>query len=97
MVELSWDTRLLREICENPGRALESLPEEVCRELQDRLADLDAAESMADLVIGDPKVDSRPPGRVSYLLPEGFEVMCVGSYSQPPLNLDPPLGRDVGP
>jgi hypothetical protein len=93
-VELSFASETLRTLCTSPERALAALPAAVCDELQARLADLDAADSMADLVVGGPEIDDTPPGGLRYALPTGYELVCIGGYPNPPLNADGAIRRD---
>jgi hypothetical protein len=84
-MELVCSTRALRMICEDEERAKTSLPAETVVQLQDRLADIDAADSVADLLFGEPELDRRPPGRVRFRLIGGYELVCVNNSRSPAL------------
>jgi hypothetical protein len=60
-LEIAFETRSLRSICESEGLATRELGQAVAESLRRRLADLRAATSTADLLVGNPreyKVDS---------------------------------------
>jgi hypothetical protein len=57
-VEFAWETPNLRRVCEDPDAAIAELGPEVALQLIDRLADFRAAESLADVVVGMPRVIS---------------------------------------
>jgi hypothetical protein len=75
-VELTFSTRVLRDLCEDEDRAAKVLPPDALLELQDRLADIDAADTVDDLVFGGPEIDRRSPGYVRFRLGGGYELMC---------------------
>lgn len=59
-MELSFETLWLRRICEDPDAASAALGLDSADQLIDRLADLRAADSLADLVVGRPtKIEAR--------------------------------------
>lgn len=51
-MELAFDHRKIRDVCENNSRARRTLGDEVARKLYARLADIDAAATIEDLLIG---------------------------------------------
>jgi plasmid maintenance system killer protein len=53
-VELAFETKPLRDICENESAATRTFGLEVAEILKRRLADLRAASSVKDLVAGNP-------------------------------------------
>lgn len=53
-MELAFATQALRRICEDPDAARSRLGAEMALELEDRLAELRAAESLAELPVGAP-------------------------------------------
>jgi hypothetical protein len=57
-VELTFETQNLRRTCEDPDFADAQLGQEAAQEFIDRLADLRAAESLADVVVGRSRVIS---------------------------------------
>lgn len=54
-MEISFISKVLRTECENEEVAVEKYGTEVAIKLRDRLADLAAARSVLDLVVGKPK------------------------------------------
>ncbi len=54
-MELAFETKSLREICESPIRAKRALGESVAEMLKRRLADLRAATCIGDLIAGRPQ------------------------------------------
>jgi hypothetical protein len=55
-VELAFDSKSLRDICENEDQAEVELGAGVAEALKHRLADLRAAKSPRDLLVGQPRV-----------------------------------------
>ncbi|HCF99023.1 MAG TPA: hypothetical protein DEV93_00600 [Chloroflexi bacterium] len=55
-MELAFATRALRSICEQADLASDKFGHEVAAELRARIADLRAAESVADIVAGQPRL-----------------------------------------
>ena len=51
-LELAFETRFLRELCESESKAMEVLGPAVAKTLQRRLADLRAANNIEDVVVG---------------------------------------------
>lgn len=84
-MELAFETRALRRVCESDAEARRRYPNGMVEELQARLADLRAATSVSDLVAGRPSLDSCPPGRIRFSLDGGHELVCVGNHPRPPL------------
>jgi hypothetical protein len=84
-MELAFETVGLRRVCESDTEARKRLPEATVKALQDRLADMYAATSVADLVAGTPSLDPRSPGRIRFGLDGGYELVCVGNHPKPPL------------
>ena len=54
-MEFAFLNKEIRNICEDENKAKEDLGEEVARILKIRLADLFAATSVFDIILGDPK------------------------------------------
>jgi hypothetical protein len=87
-MELAFDTLHLRRVCESDTEARKRYPAETVEQLHDRLADIRAATSVSDLVVGQPSMDARPPARVRFKLDGGYELVCVGNHPTPPLMED---------
>jgi hypothetical protein len=56
-LEVAFQTRALRDLCESEGRAVAALGTEVAASLRARLADMRAASSPLDLLAGNPRVE----------------------------------------
>jgi hypothetical protein len=54
-VQLAFETRELRSTCENHSHAVQELGLAVGEALKHRLADLDAATSIRDVLLGNPR------------------------------------------
>ena len=52
---IAFDTKKLREICEDDAVAVKELGSPAAEALRQRLADLRAAESISDLLVGNPR------------------------------------------
>ena len=87
-VELIFASRPLRLLCEDEAEARRALPAQTVIELHARLADMDAAQSMSDVVFGEPELNAMPPGRVRFRLVGGYELVCVGNHRSPALTAD---------
>lgn len=55
-MELAFDSKSLRTICENEAHAKRKLGPTVAEVLRHRLADLRAATSIKDLIVGRPRI-----------------------------------------
>ena len=54
---LAFETKPLRTLCEDPDVAVTTLGPELALQLRGRLADLRAATSIADLLVGNPRLE----------------------------------------
>ncbi len=54
-MEIAFDSRQIRHICEDASEATLTLGANVAGTLRDRLADLEAATSVSDILIGKPR------------------------------------------
>jgi hypothetical protein len=87
-MELAFETVALRQVCESNIEARKCYPEETVEELHARLADMRAATSASDLVMGRPSLDARPPARIQFSLDGGYELVCVCNHPRPALTKD---------
>jgi len=76
-LEVTFATRALRSLCEDPASA--DLPGDVVRELRVRLADLRAALSAEDLLVG-VTLTAGPPPRIVLELVEDVVLRCVVAH-----------------
>ena len=85
LLELAFDTKSLRDLCENEEKARRELGPEVAEKLKHRLADLRAAESVKDLVVGQPReVKSADPGCFLVDLANGCRLTFCANHLKVP-------------
>lgn len=93
-MEIAFDTQRIRSFCESGGLATEEWGAEVAQALKHRLADLRAATSVKDLVVGQPRVlDGEADRKYMYLdLCNGYRMVFSANHPTPPMtdsgNLD---------
>lgn len=88
-LELAFNSRRLRAICENEAQANEELGVEVAGALQHRLADLRAARTVKDLIVGHPCVldlDEAQEQVMSVDLYDGYQVIFCANHVNNPRN-----------
>lgn len=85
-MELAFANRQLRRVCEDDGCARGKYPEYVAESLQDRLADIRAADSPLDLLAGSPHLTPGRPARISIHLADDYQVYLEVNHSSPPTN-----------
>jgi hypothetical protein len=86
-LELAFETRLLRTICENEAHAKRELGSQVAEALKHRLADLHAAVSPKDLVAGEPREleGSGPQRRMIVELCDGHSILFSANHPKNPM------------
>lgn len=80
-MELAFESRELRSICEHEFEARHALGQSVAQLLKHRLADLIAADSLQDLLAGSPRVleaDSGP--QLIIELADGYQMCLVPNH-----------------
>jgi len=80
-VELAFETKWLREICESEAMARRTLGTHVAKALKRRLADLRAAPSVRDLPLGKP---NPPSGTYLFDLANGFSLHVSANHVKNP-------------
>jgi hypothetical protein len=86
-VELSFSTPQLREICERREAAIAALGESVALELEERLADIDALDTVADLSSMFPgDVIDRTPEERSITLKAGAHLVFRAGHVRTPVD-----------
>lgn len=82
-LELAFETKELRNICENEAEAMRQLGDAVAEVLKHRLADLDAATSPDDLIAGNPRI---APGKdaMTIDLSEGYTLVFTPNHPHNP-------------
>jgi hypothetical protein len=81
-LELAFETKLLREICESEQKARQELGIKVAEALKRRLADLRAATSVEDLPVAKPRKNS---GTCVVDLPQGYRLVFVPNHTKNPM------------
>lgn len=86
-MQLAFETRLLRTICERETESRHWLGKPVADALRHRLADLQAASSISDLVAGSPRMENHQgTERLVILLADNQEVVMVPNHREISLN-----------
>lgn len=85
-MELAFESKELRAVCEQGAAAKEELGEEMANDLRRRLADLRAATAVGDLLAGNPKVVESDG--MSYLVVElcqDYEIVLKANHPENPV------------
>jgi plasmid maintenance system killer protein len=84
-LELAFDSKSLRTICENESKAIEEFGPKVANALKHRLADIRSATSYRDLLAGDPRVVDHPNGeRLVINLCDGYRMIVRPNHPNNP-------------
>jgi len=85
-LELAFETKSLRDLCEKEEKARRELGPDVAHKLKHRVADLRAAESVKDLVAGRPReTESANPGCFVIDLANGSLLAFCANHRKVPL------------
>lgn len=85
-LELAFDSRSLRSICESEAQAQRELGLSVAEMLKHRLADLRAATSINDLMVGQPReLDSAQINHIVVDLCAGYLMIFCANHPNNPL------------
>jgi hypothetical protein len=85
-LELAFDSKSLRDLCEKEAKARRELGPEVAQKLKHRLADMRAAESPKDLIVGRPReTESANPGCFVIDLAAGLLLSFCANHKRVPL------------
>lgn len=104
-MEVAFRTKRLRSICEDPNVASESLDPVVVDQLVSRIADIRAADSLADILAGNPGLNEDQT-TLTIDLTKGYKMQLQISHQNLPVDSDGHLvkGRvrrlqlvDIGP
>lgn len=88
-LEIAFQTRELRDICEKEPNAVDALGMDTAGALKRRLADLRAANSIEDLVVGKPTALHGPgEGRMAISLTENYRLVLSANHRHHPLTED---------
>lgn len=80
-LELAFDTKALRNICESEKRAKQELGAEVAAQLKRRLADLQAAKSIDELPVAKPVKNSN---NCVVNLSSGYRLIATVGHAEIP-------------
>ena len=83
-MEIAFASRRLRAVCEDGTVAAMNLDAAVNDVLQDRLADLRAADSILDLPGVEPEMLEVPEATVRIPLVDGYALVAKPNHRQPP-------------
>lgn len=85
-MELAFQSRSIREICENETHATCELGSKRAEALKHRLADLRAATSVMDLLVGQPRIlDSADPKAMILDLSDGHRLVFCANHTTNPV------------
>ncbi len=85
-MELAFDSKSLRTICENEAQAKLELDSAVAEILKRRLADLRAATSVKDLVAGRPRIPDGSDSQHMVLdLCDGYRLVFKSNHTNRPI------------
>jgi hypothetical protein len=82
-VQLAFDTEHIRTICESSAEAIREFGQDVAYVLMARLADLDAAVSIRDVLLGRPRTHDN--GKVEIELTSGYRMTCRANHPKNPM------------
>ena len=81
-MQLAFETTHLRTLCENSADAIRELGHEVASALRDRLADLDSAVSIKDILVGRPQAFDT--GALVIELTAACRLLCRANHPNNP-------------
>ena len=88
-MQLAFQTRRLRSICEDIDVASEALGHPSAKRLTQRISELRAAVSVDDLIVGNFSIlDSAPPGLGKLSLTGKKEIRFCSNHVKPRVNAD---------
>ena len=90
-MELAFESRSLRTICESEARAKNELGLEVAEALKHRLADLQAATSIHDLVAGSPRTSGIQGEQLIVDLCDNYHIVLEANHPNNPAAETGPL------
>jgi len=86
-MEVSFKNRSLRALCEEPEAATAQYGGDVARALINRIADIAAAETIEDVLAGNPTISEAGKGEsVSILLGGGHRIILRCNHLNPPMS-----------
>lgn len=84
-MEIAFHSRALRDICESDDMLSERFGKKVSKQIKKRLADLRAATSIKDLVVGNPReLPNQLHPTITLDLCDGFRVLFRANHARRP-------------
>lgn len=83
---MSFDSLDLRALCEDENMALQQLGIEISSKLKDRIADINAARVVSELLAGDPKPLKNDPGCYKINIGNSHQLIFCCNHVKAPLN-----------
>lgn len=88
-MEITFDTKELRDLCIDEEVAAQKLDQETAEVLKRRLSDIHAADSIGEVLAGNPRAEIYD-GVECYVidLPQSFRLRVVPAHHEPRVNVD---------
>ena len=87
-MELAFESKYLRDICEDMSKARFVLGDTVAEALTHRLADLHAAISISDLLVGNCRIEGIGGAQRAYIdLPHDHCIILTANHPKQPVTL----------
>ena len=83
-LELSFETRHVRDLCEKSTAAISSFDETVASRLRARISDLGAASSVRDIVAGNPRANPACDNEMIIDLANSHQIVLCANHAQNP-------------
>lgn len=81
---IAFETKRLRTICEDDAVAVKALGAPAAEALQQRLADLRAAESISELLVGSPRTSDTDGSTLTITLTASAHSIWAANHVSPP-------------
>ncbi|GAA4421282.1 hypothetical protein GCM10023169_13990 [Georgenia halophila] len=81
---IAFETKWLREVCEDGAVAVKELGSPAAEALQQRLADLRAAERISDLIVGNPRTSGAGDATLTITLTDTVDTIWLVNHASPP-------------
>lgn len=91
---IAFETKRLRAICEDETVASKAFGPNVARTLQQRLADLRAADTIDDLIVGDPIISGPDESTLTIAIVPGVRTVWSPNHVNAPRQADGHIAWD---
>jgi hypothetical protein len=85
-LELAFDSRALRTICESESAAKRHLGTKVAETLKHRLGDVRAATSIDEVIVGDPRLLDAASEQMVIDLCDGYQIVFSANHPKKPVS-----------